>query len=81
MSEAENVGYLVPGEEIDRFLDDIKDGHYDGKPADVSGADFQRLENPALRRFLGMAESDTGVLVLPPPEPLPGCRFRAGDVL
>src|SRR5205823_3620400 len=57
------------------------DGHYDGKPADVSGADFQRLENPALRRFLGMAESDTGVLVLPPPEPLPGCRFRAGDVL
>ena len=30
---AENIGYLIPAEEIDLFLKDIADGKYDGKPA------------------------------------------------
>jgi S1-C subfamily serine protease len=81
LSDGENIGYLVPGEEIDRFLEDIKDGHYDGKPTDVSGSDFQRLENPGLRRFLGLGETETGVLVLPPQEPPAGYPFRPLDVL
>src|SRR5262249_15179880 len=30
---ADNIGYIIPGEEIELFLKDIADGHYDGKPA------------------------------------------------
>ena len=47
---AENIGYIIPSEEIDLFLQDIADGHYDGKPAMYD--DLQTLENPALRSFL-----------------------------
>ena len=33
LNDAENIGYIIPSEEIDLFLQDIADGHYDGKPA------------------------------------------------
>ena len=47
LNDAENIGYIIPSEEIDLFLQDIADGHYDGKPAMYD--DLQTLENPALR--------------------------------
>ncbi len=47
LGEAENIGYIIPCEEIELFLQDIADGHYDGKPAMYD--DLQTLENPALR--------------------------------
>jgi len=28
----ENIGYIIPCEEIELFLKDVADGHYDGKP-------------------------------------------------
>ena len=34
LGDAENIGYIIPCEEIDLFLEDIKDGRYDGKPYD-----------------------------------------------
>ncbi len=46
---AEKVGYIIPCEEIELFLKDMADGHYDGKPAIFDH--FQTLENPALRAF------------------------------
>ena len=33
LGEAQNIGYIIPSEEIELFLKDIADGHYDGKPA------------------------------------------------
>ena len=33
LQNAENIGYIIPNEEIELFLKDIADGHYDGKPA------------------------------------------------
>jgi S1-C subfamily serine protease len=30
---AQNIGYIIPTEEVDLFLRDVADGHYDGKPA------------------------------------------------
>ena len=33
LNSAQNIGYIIPSEEIDLFLQDIADGHYDGKPA------------------------------------------------
>jgi S1-C subfamily serine protease len=58
---AQNVGYIIPGPVVARFLEDIKDGTYDHY-ADLAIADFA-LENPAMRRALGLKENGMGVLV------------------
>jgi S1-C subfamily serine protease len=58
---AQNIGYIIPTEEIDLFLRDAADGHYDGKPAMYD--DVQTLENPALRSFLHLPPSIQGILV------------------
>ena len=31
--DAQNIGYIIPNEEVELFLKDIADGRYDGKPA------------------------------------------------
>src|SRR6185437_10322442 len=64
LTEADNIGYIIPSEEIDLFLQDIADGHYDGKPRLFD--DFQSLENPALRKFLKLDKSVQGVIVNKP---------------
>src|SRR5208283_5853112 len=61
LDEAENIGYIIPSEEIDLFLQDIADGHYDGKPAIYD--DLQTLENPALRSFLKLPPQTQGMVV------------------
>ena len=61
---AENIGYIIPGEEIELFLADIADGKYDGKPAMFDH--FQTLENPALRAFLKLDKSMEGNIVHQP---------------
>ena len=60
-SSADNIGYIIPCEEIDLFLADIKDGRYDGKPAMFD--DLQTLENPALRAFLKLDKAAEGIVV------------------
>ena len=59
--DSQNIGYIIPNEEIDLFLADVKDGRYDGKPAMFD--DFQTLENPALRAFLKLDKSVQGIIV------------------
>ena len=61
---AQNIGYIIPCEEIELFLKDIADGHYKGKPAIYDR--FQTLENPALRSFLKLNESVQGIVVHQP---------------
>jgi S1-C subfamily serine protease len=61
---AENIGYIIPTEEIELFLQDIADGHYDGKPAMHDR--LQTLENPALRAFLKLDSSVQGMVVHQP---------------
>ncbi len=58
---AENIGYIIPCEEISLFLADIADGHYEGKPAMYD--ELQTLENPALRKFLKLDKPIDGALV------------------
>jgi len=77
---AQNVGYMIPVPVIDRFLKDISDGHYDGY-MDLSVATFP-LQNPAMRRALGLADDDRGVMVSKVAEE--GCSdgiLKEGDVL
>ena len=64
LTDADNIGYIIPSEEIDLFLEDIADGHYDGKPAMFDT--LQTLENPALRSFLKLAPHVEGMVVHKP---------------
>ena len=58
LAQADNIGYIIPSEEIDLFLKDVADGKYDGKPAmhDL----LQTLENDALRGFLQLDKKTAG---------------------
>ncbi len=58
---AENIGYIIPNEEIDLFLKDIAGGRYQGKPAMYDA--LQTLQNPALRAYLKLGKSVDGVIV------------------
>jgi S1-C subfamily serine protease len=64
LRQADNIGYIIPSEEIDLFLKDVADGHYDGKPAMQD--QLQTLENDALRGFLGLDRKASGMVVHAP---------------
>jgi S1-C subfamily serine protease len=57
----DNIGYIIPCEEIELFLKDTADGHYDGKPAMFDA--LQTFENPALRPFLRVDKNVDGMIV------------------
>lgn len=58
---AENIGYVIPTDEIRMFLDDAADGTYDGKPRIF--AHLQTAENSAVRERLGLQPDQTGLIV------------------
>jgi S1-C subfamily serine protease len=64
IQNAQNIGYLIPVEEIQLFLDDVADGVYDGKPQVFDL--IQTVENDALRRRLGLPKSVNGVMIAQP---------------
>jgi S1-C subfamily serine protease len=77
---AQNVGYMIPVPVIERFLKDISTGHYDGY-MDLSIATFP-LQNPAMRKALGLANDDRGVMVSKvAPEGCSDGVLKEGDVL
>jgi len=58
----QSTGYFIPTVIIHHFLDDIKDGTYDGVPE--AGLRLSALQNPAFRRMLKLPEeSKRGVRV------------------
>ncbi len=61
---AENIGYIIPNQEIDDFLTDVADGRYEGKPFVFD--QFQTMENEALRGKLGVAKNVRGLMVREP---------------
>jgi S1-C subfamily serine protease len=79
LNNAQNIGYIIPNEEIELFLEDIADGHYDGKPALFD--ELQTLENPALRTFLKLDSSIHGVVVQQPYQGVPGNPLKEWDVI
>ena len=62
ISKSQNIGYLVPVNLVKHFIEDMKDGTYDGF-ADL-GLGTQKLENPAMRRYYGLDDNVTGKLVV-----------------
>jgi len=77
--DAQNIGYIIPNEEVELFLKDIADGHYDGKPAMYD--DLQTLENPALRDFLKLDKSVEGMVVHRPSSSEAAYPLKEWDVI
>jgi S1-C subfamily serine protease len=62
ISGLQSTGYFIPTVIIHHFLDDIKDGTYDGVPE--AGLRLSALQNPAFRRMLKLPDdSKRGVRV------------------
>lgn len=79
ITSAQNIGYLVPGEEIGLFLTDVKDGSYEGKPALFDRV--QDLEHAGLRTALGLPPKVSGVVVLEADNPAADYPLRERDVI
>ena len=79
LKQAENIGYLIPVEEVSAFLADAADGHYDGKPR--LRDQFQTVENDALRAKLGLSAGTGGCMVTRPGETNASYALKVGDVV
>jgi S1-C subfamily serine protease len=77
--DSQNIGYIIPNEEVDLFLKDIADGHYDGKPSMYD--DLQTLENPALREYLKLDKTVEGMVVHRPDKSDPSYPLKEWDVI
>lgn len=67
-AQRENMGYIIPTTVIRHFLKDVEDKEYNGFPdIDVK---ISEMENPDIRKWAGMKDGQTGVLItrLPPLE-------------
>ena len=62
ITKSQNIGYLVPVNMVQHFIDDMKDGKYNGF-ADL-GLGTKKLENPAIRRYYGIDENVSGKLIV-----------------
>lgn len=75
----DNIGYIIPNEEIELFLADVADGTYDGKPA--LWEQLQPSQNPALRAFAKLPRGSTGILVTEPDSDAPSYPLKRWDVI
>jgi S1-C subfamily serine protease len=66
IDEAQNIGYLIPAEELQIFLADAGDGKYDSKPQLY--VSMQTLENSALREKLGAGKDVAGMVITQAPD-------------
>jgi S1-C subfamily serine protease len=77
--DSQNIGYIIPNEEVDLFLKDVAGGHYVGKAS--MHDDLQTLENPALREYLKLDKSVEGMVVHRPDKSEPSYPLKEWDVL
>jgi S1-C subfamily serine protease len=77
--DAQNIGYIIPNEEVELFLKAIANGHYDGKPNMYD--DLQTLENPALREFLKLDKGVEGMVVHRPDKTDAAYPLKEWDVI
>ena len=79
LTQADNIGYIIPSEEIDLFLKDVADGKYDGKPAMHDS--LQTLENEALRSYLGLDKKAQGMVVHAADPSIPNDPLKPFDLI
>lgn len=80
LTQADNIGYMVPANLIQHFFTDLEDGRSDGFPS--LGVVLQELENPDLKRKNLLPADKSGTLVtrVMPGSPADGL-LRPGDIL
>jgi S1-C subfamily serine protease len=80
MTQADNIGYMVPANIIRHFFADIEDGRNDGFPS--LGVVLEEMENPDFKRSYHMTKEQTGMLItrVLPGSPADGV-LQEGDVL
>ncbi len=76
---AENIGYIIPNEEIELFLHSLVNDQYQGKPGMYD--DLQTLENPALRPFLKIGKDVHGIIVNEPFDSDPAYPLKKWDII
>jgi S1-C subfamily serine protease len=79
LGKAENIGYIIPSEEIELFLQDVADGRYDGKPGIFD--ERQTLESDALRAFLKLDKAVEGIVVHQVDSDDPAYPLKEWDVI
>ncbi|MFO0957605.1 MAG: trypsin-like peptidase domain-containing protein [Isosphaeraceae bacterium] len=79
LGTADNIGYIIPTEEVELFLQDVADGTYDGKPRMFD--QLQTLENDALRARLKLDRSAKGVVVTEPSTAVADSPLKKWDVI
>ncbi|CAM0944220.1 unnamed protein product [Alopecurus aequalis] len=80
--DAENIGYVIPTPVIKHFIQDYeKSGAYTGFP--IIGVEWQKMENPDLRKAMGMKPDQKGVRIrrVEPTAPESGCLQPSDIVL
>ena len=79
-AQTDNVGYLIPTETVQRFLDDVADGSFEG--ARSLPVTWSKCESPAMREHLGLSDDQNGILLYPSMYwTPPGLGIRPLDVL
>jgi S1-C subfamily serine protease len=81
LAGAENIGYIIPCEEVEHFLLHLKGGRSEPRPVQTAATVFQPLENEALRRSLKLDKDVNGVLLHLPARRSPDYPFQEADVL
>ncbi|MBI5770607.1 MAG: trypsin-like peptidase domain-containing protein [Verrucomicrobia bacterium] len=76
---AQNIGYIIPNEEVELFLKDVADGRYDGKPAMFDS--LQTFQNPALRPYLKTEKAIEGMIVTRTDDTAATYPLKAWDVI
>ncbi len=61
LTTADNIGYFIPVNILKNFLDDVKDGRYDGPPN--LGIEILALESSSHRKMLGLENQKGGILI------------------
>ena len=61
ISNSQNIGYMIPMPIVQHFLDDLKDGVFDGFPA--LGIEYVNTENESLREYYSLDDDMGGVLI------------------
>lgn len=80
-AQLQQIGSVVPNEEIELFLQHSKNGPYAGKPVEATGTLFQNFENEALRHMLKVDPAVKGILARPPRWRDASYPLRENDVI
>jgi S1-C subfamily serine protease len=77
---ADNIGYVIPVEEVQAFLEDIEDGTHDGRSR-LFDNKYQTAENPSLRDWLKLTPEQTGLLYTGTENKNPDNVFEPWDLI